>query len=413
MREFVLQVKVAIPTFATSEFTMQKSDFDYLLPEHRIATHPLEQRDASKLLVYRDGKIEDQRFSKLPDLLPENSQLIFNNTRVVKARLHFTKTEGAKPIEVFCLGPYQMSVEDSMSATRQIQFECLVGNLKRWKDHALHLNLGDGIVLTAEKGIRIGHAFVIHFSWNNDTAFSKVLEIAGKIPLPPYMNRDAENADVERYQTVYAASNGSVAAPTAGLHFTPRVFDQLTTNHHQWFEVTLHVGAGTFKPLDDGEVEKHEMHSEELLLSRDWLKGYLAHKGTRFAVGTTSLRTLESCHWMGVKLLQGQSLEDLGQFEAYSLAANYSTEEAYSALLEYLETHNINSVALKTQLMIKPGYRIKSVQGILTNFHQPGSTLLLLVSAGIGKHWKEVYQHALENEYRFLSYGDSSLLYFD
>ena len=413
MREFVLQVKVAIPTFATSEFTMQKSDFDYLLPEHRIATHPLEQRDASKLLVYRDGKIEDQQFSELPDLLPENSQLIFNNTRVVKARLHFTKTEGAKPIEVFCLGPYQMSVEDSMNAKRQIQFECLVGNLKRWKDHALHLNLGDGLVLTAEKGIRIGHAFVIHFSWNNDTEFSKVLEIAGKIPLPPYMNRDAENADVERYQTVYAASNGSVAAPTAGLHFTPRVFDQLTTNHHQWFEVTLHVGAGTFKPLDDGEVENHEMHSEELLLSRDWLKGYLAHKGTRFAVGTTSLRTLESCHWMGVKLLQGQSLEDLGQFEAYSLAANYSTEEAYSALLEYLETHNINSVALKTQLMIKPGYRIKSVQGILTNFHQPGSTLLLLVSAGIGKHWKEVYQHALENEYRFLSYGDSSLLYFD
>ena len=392
---------------------MQKSDFDYLLPEHRIATHPLEQRDASKLLVYRDGKIEDQRFSELPDLLPENSQLIFNNTRVVKARLHFTKTEGAKPIEVFCLGPYQMSVEDSMNATRQIQFECLVGNLKRWKDHALNLNLGDGLVLTAEKGIRIGHAFVIHFSWNNDTEFSKVLEIAGKIPLPPYMNRDAENADVERYQTVYAASNGSVAAPTAGLHFTPRVFDKLTTNHHQWFEVTLHVGAGTFKPLDDGEVEKHEMHSEELLLSRDWLKGYLAHKGTRFAVGTTSLRTLESCHWMGVKLLQGQPLEDLGQFEAYSLAANYSTEEAYSALLEYLETHNINSVALKTQLMIKPGYRIKSVQGILTNFHQPGSTLLLLVSAGIGKHWKEVYQHALENEYRFLSYGDSSLLYFD
>ena len=204
-----------------------------------------------------------------------------------------------------------------------------------------------------------------------------------------------------------------MAAPTAGLHFTPRVFDRLTANHHQWFEVTLHVGAGTFKPLDDGEVEKHEMHSEELLLSRDWLKGYLAHKGTRFAVGTTSLRTLESCHWIGVKLLQGQPLEDLGQFEAYSLAANYSTEEAYSALLEYLETHHIHSVALRTQLMIKPGYRIKSVQGILTNFHQPGSTLLLLVSAGIGNHWKEVYQHALENEYRFLSYGDSSLLHFD
>ena len=392
---------------------MQKSDFDYLLPEHRIAIHPLEQRDASKLLVYRDGKIEDQSFSNLPDFLPDNTQLIFNNTRVVKARLHFTKTSGAKPIEVFCLGPYQMSVEDSMNATRQIQFECLVGNLKRWKDHALHLDLGDDLVLTAEKGIRIGHAFVIHFSWNSEAAFSTVLEIAGKIPLPPYMNRDAENTDVERYQTVYAASNGSVAAPTAGLHFTQKVFDQLTAQNHQWFEVTLHVGAGTFKPLDNGAVDKHEMHSEELLLSRDLLERYLAHKGTKFAVGTTSLRTLESCHWMGVKILQGQPLEDLGQFEAYSLNSSYSTEKAYSALLDYLNTHDIQSTTLKTQLMIKPGYRIKSVKGIITNFHQPGSTLLLLVSAGIGKRWQEVYQHALAEDYRFLSYGDSSLLYFD
>ncbi len=392
---------------------MQKSDFDYLLPEHRIAIHPLEQRDASKLLVYRDGKIEDQSFSNLPDFLPDNTQLIFNNTRVVKARLHFTKTSGAKPIEVFCLGPYQMSVEDSMNATRSIQFECLVGNLKRWKDHALHLELGHGLVLTAEKGIRIGHAFVIHFSWNSEAAFSTVLEIAGKIPLPPYMNRDAENTDVERYQTVYAASNGSVAAPTAGLHFTQKVFDQLTAQNHQWFEVTLHVGAGTFKPLDNGAVDKHEMHSEELLLSRDLLERYLAHKGTKFAVGTTSLRTLESCHWMGVKILQGQPLEDLGQFEAYSLNSSYSTEKAYSALLDYLNTHDIQSTTLKTQLMIKPGYRIKSVKGIITNFHQPGSTLLLLVSAGIGKRWQEVYQHALAEDYRFLSYGDSSLLYFD
>ena len=392
---------------------MQKSDFEYLLPEHRIATQPLEQRDASKLLVYRDGKIEDQSFSQLPDLLPDNSQLIFNNTRVIKARLHFTKTAGAKPIEVFCLGPYQMSVEDSMNATRSIQFECLVGNLKRWKDHALHLELGHGLVLTAEKGIRIGHAFVIHFSWNSEAAFSTVLEIAGKIPLPPYMNRDAENTDVERYQTVYAASNGSVAAPTAGLHFTQKVFDQLTAQNHQWFEVTLHVGAGTFKPLDNGAVDKHEMHSEELLLSRDLLERYLAHKGTKFAVGTTSLRTLESCHWMGVKILQGQPLEDLGQFEAYSLNSSYSTEKAYSALLDYLNTHDIQSTTLKTQLMIKPGYRIKSVKGIITNFHQPGSTLLLLVSAGIGKRWQEVYQHALAEDYRFLSYGDSSLLYFD
>ena len=392
---------------------MQKSDFEYLLPADRIATHPLQHRDVSKLLVYRGGSIDDCLFSDLSEVLPDHSQLIFNNTRVVKARLHFTKTKGAKPIEVFCLGPYQMSVEESMNATGSVHFECLVGNLKRWKDHPLTLDLGNDLVLTAEKGARVGHAFVIHFSWNSTDAFSTILEAAGKIPLPPYMNRDAENEDIERYQTVYAASNGSVAAPTAGLHFTPRVFDQLKSQHHRWFDVTLHVGAGTFKPLDEGTVENHEMHSEELLLSRNWLQRYLDHEGAQFAVGTTSLRTLESCHWMGVKLLQGLPLEDLGQFEAYELNTDITTREAYASLINHMDEQGIQSLALKTQLMIKPGYRIKSVQGIITNFHQPGSTLLLLVSAGIGPQWKEVYQHALSNEYRFLSYGDSSLLYFD
>lgn len=392
---------------------MQKSDFEYHLPEHRIATHPLEQRDASKLLVYRNHTTTDHLFSELSELLPVNSQLIFNNTRVVKARLHFIKTNGAKPIEVFCLGPHEMSVEESMNAKISVPFECLVGNLKRWKDHALHLELGNGLVLTVEKGIRRGHAFVIHFSWNSTHTFSSVLEIAGKIPLPPYMNREAENEDIERYQTVYAASNGSVAAPTAGLHFTTAVFDQLKAKNHHWFEVTLHVGAGTFKPLDEGTIEGHEMHSEELLLSREWLQEYLNHDGPRFAVGTTSLRTLESCHWVGVKIRQGLPLENLGQFEAYELDASVTTEQAFQALLDHLLTQGIESVAFKTQLMIKPGYQIKSVQGIITNFHQPGSTLLLLVSAGIGKSWKEVYHHALESDYRFLSYGDSSLLYFE
>lgn len=392
--------------------SMQKSDFLYDLPEHRIATHPLSERDQSKLLVF-DGNIGDHNFSALPTLLPSGSQLIFNNTKVIKARLRFTKTEGAKPIEVFCLNPYDQSVEEAMEALQTIRFECMVGNLKRWKDHPLQLELADDLTLTAVKGERSGQGFIIDFSWTGAYTFSEVLNIAGQIPLPPYMNRDAEEDDVERYQTVYAANNGSVAAPTAGLHFTPKVLEQLDSKGHQRLELTLHVGAGTFKPLGDGDISAHEMHAEEIILSRDWLKNYLNHNGDKFAVGTTSLRTLESCHWIGVKLMTSGIMENLGQFDAYELDQEVSTKDAYKALLSHLEEHGIESMALQTQLMIRPGYTMKSVQGIITNFHQPGSTLLLLVSAGIGDSWKRVYKHALENDYRFLSYGDSSLLYFN
>lgn len=405
--------KVANLIFALkANVHMQKSDFLYDLPEHRIATHPLSQRDQSKLLVF-DGNIGDHNFSQLPTLLPSGSQLIFNNTKVIKARLRFTKTEGAKPIEVFCLNPYDQSVEEAMEAVESIRFECMVGNLKRWKDHPLHLELAKDLTLTAVKGERSGQGFIIDFSWTGAYTFSEVLNIAGQIPLPPYMNRDAEEDDVERYQTVYAANNGSVAAPTAGLHFTPKVLEQLDRQGHRRLELTLHVGAGTFKPLGDGDISAHEMHAEEIILSRDWLKNYLDHDGAKFAVGTTSLRTLESCHWIGVKLMASGILEHLGQFDAYELDQETSTKEAYNALLSHLEEHGIESMALQTQLMIRPGYTMKSVQGIITNFHQPGSTLLLLVSAGIGERWKEVYDHALANNYRFLSYGDSSLLYFN
>lgn len=391
---------------------MQKSDFLYDLPEHRIATHPLSERDQSKLLVF-DGSISDHTFSQLPTLLPSGSQLIFNNTKVIKARLRFIKTEGAKPIEVFCLNPFGQSIEEAMEALQSIRFECMVGNLKRWKDHPLHLELADDLTLTAIKGERSGQGFIINFSWSGPYTFSQVLNIAGQIPLPPYMNRDAEEEDVERYQTVYAANNGSVAAPTAGLHFTPKVLDAIDNLGHQRLELTLHVGAGTFKPLGDGDISAHEMHAEEIILNRDWLINYLNHNGDKFAVGTTSLRTLESCHWIGVKLLTSGIIENLGQFDAYDLDQKVSTKEAYRALLNHLNENNIVSMALQTQLMIRPGYTMKSVQGIITNFHQPGSTLLLLVSAGIGDNWKSVYKHALENDYRFLSYGDSSLLYFN
>jgi len=391
---------------------MKKSDFEYHLPEERIATYPLKQRDESKLLVF-DGKIKDRLFKDLPELIPNESQLIFNNTRVIKARLHFVKTDGAKPIEIFCLTPHKQSVEESMNAQGSVLFECLIGNLKKWKDQALQLDLPSGIVLKAHRKERLGNVFVILFEWGTDTSFSVILEQAGKIPLPPYMNREAEVNDIDRYQTVYAENNGSVAAPTAGLHFTEEVFQRLNMLGHERMELTLHVGAGTFKPLSEGDINAHDMHAEEILVTRAWIQQYLNHHGAKFAVGTTSLRTLESCHWIGNNLLTHGRLEHLGQFDAYALPQERSTKECFKALLDELKQRDLQSIALKTQLMIRPGYQMKSVQGIITNFHQPGSTLLLLVSAGIGDSWNEVYQHALDNEYRFLSYGDSSLLYFD
>ena len=390
---------------------MRKSDFEYDLPEERIATYPLTQRDESKLLVF-DGKIEDRLFKDLPELIPSKSQLIFNNTRVIRARLHFTKTQGAKPIEIFCLTPHGQSVEESMNAQGSVLFECLIGNLKKWKNHALELVLPGGIVLKAHRKERLGDVFVVLFEWDTNTSFSVILEQAGKIPLPPYMNREAEVNDIDRYQTVYAENNGSVAAPTAGLHFTQEVFQRMNMLGHERMELTLHVGAGTFKPLSDGDINAHDMHAEEILITQTWLQQYLNHEGPKFAVGTTSLRTLESCHWIGNNLLTHGQLEPLGQFDAYALPQERTTRECFKALLHELKQRGLQSISLKTQLMIRPGYHMKSVRGILTNFHQPGSTLLLLVSAGIGDSWKAVYQHALDNAYRFLSYGDSSLLYF-
>ena len=391
---------------------MNKSDFIYDLPEERIAAFPLKERDQSKLLVYRDGQIEDRTFFELPEVLPARSQLLFNNTRVVRARLHFIKTEGAKPIEVFCLGPHGQSVEESMDARGVVRFECLVGNLKRWKDHPITMPLEAGVMLEATKIERHDAIWVIQFHWNSTHSFAEILEQAGKIPLPPYMNREANEDDSERYQTVYAENNGSVAAPTAGLHFTPQVFERMDALGHERVELTLHVGAGTFKPLGDGAVNDHEMHAEEIIIEKTWLENYLAHEGPKFAVGTTSLRTLESCHWIGTKLLTTGIFEHLGQFDAYELDPNITPQQSFRALLQHLEAHQCSAMSAKTQLMIKPGYTMKTTVGIVTNFHQPGSTLLLLVSAGIGTVWKDLYYHALTANYRFLSYGDSSLLYF-
>ena len=397
---------------STTFADMLKSDFLYDLPEDRIAKAPLAQRDQSKLLVVKDGNISHQRFVELPELLPEDTQLVFNNTRVVRARLFFIKTEGAKPIEVFCLGPHKQSVEEAMTAKGTVQFECLVGNAKRWKDHPLTLALEDGSTLTARKVFKDTTHFVIEFEWDSAQEFSSILEMAGNVPIPPYMNRAAEASDIQRYQTVYAQSNGSVAAPTAGLHFTPDVLQQLDKNGHQRLECTLHVGAGTFRPLEEGAVADHEMHAEQLTLAPDFIEALIAHQGQRFAVGTTATRTLESAYWIGVKLYSTGVFEDLQQNDAYTLPQDIPVDTALQALATYLNAQSTPMVHVKTQLMIRPGYTFRTINGVVTNFHQPGSTLLLLVSAGIGPLWKTAYTEALKKDYRFLSYGDSSLLYF-
>lgn len=390
------------------------ADYTYDLPESRIAKYPLNERDASKLLYYANGQFTDHTFTDVEALLAANSLLIFNNTKVVQARLLFEKTAGAKPIEVFCLEPLQGDVEQAMATKNSIDFTCLVGNAKRWNTGlVLVLPLLNNVQLYASKVQRTQDTFTIHFSWNGDYTFAEVLEMAGKMPLPPYLKRDSEAADTQRYQTVYARFDGSVAAPTAGLHFTERILAALDNKGVKRVETTLHVGAGTFKPVTSVVVRDHEMHAEEIHVSRQLINDLLVHKGPRIAVGTTSTRTVESLYWMGVKILAGaqntQTHSALGQWEAYELPQEYSAKEALGALLQYMNTHKLETLLTYTSLIIAPGYKFRVLDGLFTNFHQPGSTLVLLVAAAIGQDWQRVYAHALAKNYRFLSYGDSNL----
>lgn len=389
-------------------------EYNYPLPDNRIARYPLQQRDQSKLLVWNKGKLSESQFFHLPQFLPTDSLLVFNNTKVIHARLLFQKTTGST-IEIFCLEPTTLSIIDAFAQTERCEWMCFIGNNKKWKEGALHRTItieGREIVLNAERGEAVGNAWKVNFSWNGGCSLSEIIDQAGVIPLPPYLHRDAEQSDNERYQTVYAEHQGSVAAPTAGLHFTDRVFADLEKQGIETEFITLHVGAGTFKPVTTATIGEHEMHVEKVQITRDNLLHILHHSGNLIAVGTTTVRTLESLYWFGVKLSQNSSLDAMHvlQWDPYQLEElHIDSKEALHNVLEWMEQHDTDHLDGDTQLMIAPSYRYHIINGIVTNFHQPKSTLLLLVSALIGDAWKECYHYALDHEFRFLSYGDSCL----
>jgi len=393
------------------------ADYDYPLPEERIAKFPMAQRDHSKLLCLKDDDISEHHFYDLPDLLPEDTMLVFNDTKVIHARLFFRKETGAV-IEVFCLEPHQMPVVQAFEQRERCTWTCFIGNNKKWKSGPLSLSVHLGsaeITLTASRREAVGNAWIVDFEWTGGSSFAEVIEAAGVIPLPPYLNRQAEASDATRYQTVYAHHDGSVAAPTAGLHFTPEVFDNLKSKGIQTEYITLHVGAGTFKPVSTDTIGKHEMHVEPVHVTADNLRHIIAHQGKPLiAVGTTSVRTLESLYWFGVQLQDNHDLDHMhvNQWDPYTAVGAgpvLSAAEAYRNILDWMDRHDTDRLDGETQLMIAPGYHYRVIDGLITNFHQPKSTLLLLVSALIGDRWRECYRFALDHGFRFLSYGDSCL----
>ena len=387
------------------------SDYNYELPDERIAKFPLEKRDSSKLLTYISGSVETNVFSSLPEILSANSCLVFNNTRVIQARLEFFKSTGSR-IEIFCLEPQDpSSYELSLSSTQSCVWKCMVGNLKKWKGEVLKKEVGaDNLVLEAERLETNGNTSYIKFSWNNGVSFAEVLDLLGELPIPPYLNRKTQESDKTTYQTVYSKVKGSVAAPTAGLHFTPEVISALHGKGIKTMELTLHVGAGTFQPVKAEEIGGHAMHAEKIEVSREFIENLIVNLGNIVAVGTTSVRTLESLYYFGVQLHSGDTSLLVNQWEPYESEKVLSAREALEAILNYMEKTQSNILYATTQIMIVPGYKFNIVNVLITNFHQPKSTLLLLLAAFIGEKWRELYKYALENDYRFLSYGDSSVL---
>lgn len=394
-------------------------DYTYSLPQDRIAAFPLPERDQSKLLVYKSGKISDDLFYNMPEYLEPGTTLILNNTRVIEARILFQKPTGGI-IEIFCLEPtHEFHIENAISHQGPVRWNCLIGGASKWKPGQVlekELTINDShVVLSAHYIEKLSDSFIIEFSWQpQDLSFGEVIHAAGAIPLPPYIKREAQADDTNRYQTIFAKYQGSVAAPTAALHFTNAVFKKMAQKDINPNYITLHVGAGTFKPVKTETIAEHDMHAEHFHVSRHTLEK-LTGSQTIVAVGTTSLRTLESLYWIGVKMIRQQFLEtdELGleQWEAYELKDdNISYSESICAIIGFMEQQNMEEVFCRTSLIIVPGYTFRSAKALLTNFHQPQSTLLLLVAAFIGNDWKKVYQHALEHDYRFLSYGDSSLL---
>lgn len=397
------------------------NEFNYELPDERIAKFPLTERDSSKLLVYNKGEVGEDVFTSLPKYIPQGSLMVFNNTKVIQARLHFKKETGAL-IEVFCLEPaipndYALNFQSTGSCS----WYCMIGNLKRWKEGALSRTFnvgGKDFTLTAVKKEEHGNgtSHRVEFSWDDDSmTFADVLEVVGELPIPPYLNRETQESDKKTYQTVYSKIKGSVAAPTAGLHFTERVLESLDKAGIEREEVTLHVGAGTFKPVKSEEIQGHEMHSEYFSVSLRVIDKLIAHGGEATAVGTTSVRTLESLYYIGLKLEENMDLTEeelhVEQWMPYDYAGKkISTVKALENIKSYLENNGLNALRTSTQIIIAPGYEYHIVRRMVTNFHQPQSTLLLLVSAFVKGDWKKIYDYALSHDFRFLSYGDSSIL---
>lgn len=396
------------------------SDYNYNLPDERIAKFPIAQRDRSKLLVYRHGDVSDDLFYNLPDYLPEGALMVFNNTKVIQARMHFRKDTGAL-IEVFLLEPADPTDYELMfQLTSHCSWLCMIGNLKKWKEGTLRRDFiikGEQLTLTATRRQMVGNSHWVDFEWNNtNVTFAEILEEVGELPIPPYLNRNTEESDKTTYQTVYSKIKGSVAAPTAGLHFTDEVLHAIDGKGIDREEVTLHVGAGTFKPVKSEEIEGHEMHTEYICVRRETLEKLIAHDAKAIAVGTTSVRTLESLYYMGCRLAKNPDLSEselhIDQWEPYGERAGeeIAPVAALQHLLNWLDRHHLPSLHSSTQIIIAPGYEYKIVKMLVTNFHQPQSTLLLLVSAFVKGDWHKIYDYALTHDFRFLSYGDSSLL---
>ena len=396
------------------------ADYNYPLPDERIAKYPLAERDHSKLLVYRDGQVSEDRFYHIGDYIAPGSLLIYKNTRVIQARLEFAKATGAR-VEVFCLEPitphdYQLSLGSTTGCT----WKCMVGNAKKWHDEALELKIKNEkltLTLRTYKEQSLGNTYAVRFEWDEPSvSFAEILDAIGELPIPPYLNRKTEESDKTTYQTVYSRIKGSVAAPTAGLHFTQNVLDDLRNRGIETDEVTLHVGAGTFLPVKTADANEHTMHTEIIAVPRETIQHILANLGHVVAVGTTSMRTLESLYFIGCQLCQVESPFDIGyspkvgQFEPYEKEYTTSAANALQAILSYLSATRQTTLHAETQIMIKPGYTFHIVDQLITNFHQPQSTLLLLVSAFVGGDWHTIYDYALSHDFRFLSYGDSSIL---
>jgi S-adenosylmethionine:tRNA ribosyltransferase-isomerase len=415
---YVAYRKTAVnPLFMQHPGELSIKNYTYDLPEDRIALHPLAQRDASKLLVYQGGKISETVFSYLSQVVPRGALLVFNNTRVVPARLLFQKATGGH-VEIFALEPVIGEVAAAMAQTTAISYTCLVKKAVKWKEGTLTKVReigGTRYQLQAEQLEKSSDAYHIRFHWQPEAlSFAEVLQLFGEVPIPPYLHRPAEKEDEERYQTIFARYNGSVAAPTAGLHFTDAVLQSLTQTEVELAYTTLHVGAGTFKPVKAETLAGHDMHTEWITVEKTLLERLLS-KERVIAVGTTSLRTLESLYWLGLKTLAHPAIlpEELhlGQWEVYEKEwLQADTNTALKALLQWMEKQQMNQFSTQTQILIAPGYQFKICQGLITNFHQPQSTLLLLIAALIGNDWRQVYDYALQHGFRFLSYGDSSLL---